>query len=72
MSDWNDSSPCMTLVNEAWLRDALTQGVVSSCPPLTPAKVLRDGTIVQEAGACSGGSNCTASHCDWPDSGSKQ
>ncbi len=49
----------MILVNEQWLRDALTQGVCSSCPPFDPSvEVLRDGTIVQEVGA-GGGSGCT-------------
>ena len=50
----------MMLVNEQWVRDALTQGVRSSCPPFDPdVEVLSDGTIVQDADAY-GGSGCTA------------
>ena len=52
--------PSVMLVNEQWVRDALTQGVCSSCPPFAlDVVVLRDGTIVQDADAY-GGSGCTA------------
>ena len=63
----------MVLVNDAWLRDALTQGVRSSCPPLDySVEVMRDGTIVQEASA-GGGYGCTAEpYRDWHDAGSSQ